>query len=472
MTIGKRRTHKGRKMETDLTVGKPMRVIMRFMIPVLIGNVFQTLYNMADTIIVGNFVGADALAAVGSTGTIMFLVLGFSQGLTTGFTVLTSQCFGAKDEDGTKRSVANAILLSLIVSIAVTVISVASMHGLLRLMNTPDEIFDDAYTYITIICYGTICSVYYNLFSSMMRAVGDSRTPLFFLIFSACLNVVLDLVFIIRFQMGVAGAAIATDISQGISAVLCFLFIWKKMKVLHPERSMWRISRSFTRQQVGVGLPMALQFAITASGTMVMQSAINIFGATAVAAFTAASKMQNILTQWFQSTGMTMATYSGQNYGKGDAERIHAGIRASLISTCLYAVIAGVLANLLLPSLMTLFFSVDTDMSAIMPYAQTYIFLCTLFYIPLGVIFIFRNTMQGCGYGFLPMCGGFVELGCRLAMTVLSIHLHSYPMAAFGDPAAWLGAAVFTMIACIHVMKLVDQKLKYEPAARRRKADA
>lgn len=446
-------------MGTDLTKGRPMAVIMKFMIPLLIGNIFQTLYNMADTIIVGRYVGENALAAVGSTGTIMFLVIGFAQGLSTGFTVLTSQRYGAKDDAGTRQSVANGVLLSCIMIVIVTVVSTLSMKPLLTLMNTPEVIFDDALTYITIICLGTVCSVFYNLFSSLMRAVGDSRMPLFFLVFSACLNVVLDLVFIINFHMGVAGAAWATNISQGISAILCVVYMRRRMQILTPKKGMWRLDKNASEKQLRVGIPMALQFAITASGTMIMQAAINVFGATAVASMTAASKIQNILSQWFVSTGMTMASYCGQNYGKGDAKRIKDGVRAAVISNVIYAIIAGVLINLVLEPAMSLFFSGGTDLSEMMPYAREYILYCTICYIPLAFIFIFRNTMQGCGYGLLPMLGGVVELVCRLVTALLSIHLHSFTLAAWCDPSAWIGAGIFTLIACIYVMRRVDREL-------------
>ena len=229
-------------MTLDMTKGNPFPIILKFMIPLFIGNVFQQLYNMADTIIVGRFVGADALAAVGATGTIMFLVLGFSQGLCTGFTVPTSQVYGAKDYARVKRSVANGILLAAIVIIVMTTLSVTTMRPLLRLMNTPANIFEDAHTYISIICMGIVASVYYNLFSAFLQAVGNSKVPLCFLVFSACLNVVLDLFFIIVLKLGVAGAALATDLSQGISATLCLFYIYKKEKVLWPEHHDWRIN--------------------------------------------------------------------------------------------------------------------------------------------------------------------------------------------------------------------------------------
>lgn len=312
-------------MEKDMTRGNPLSLILKFTIPLLIGNVFQQLYNMADTIIVGRFVSSDALGAVGSTGTIMFLIVGFAQGITAGFSVLTSQRFGAKDMEGVKRSVANGIILSLICTIILTFCGLICMKPLLHIMNTPENIFQDAYTYIMIIVAGLVTTVFYNLFSSYLRAVGNSQIPLAFLVFSAVLNVILDLVFIIYFHMGVAGAGYATILAQGISAFLCAIYIYVKMPALTPERRHWRLHGRDSRLQMTMGIPMALQFAITASGTMIMQAAINLFGSAAVASFTAAGKLQNLAVQGMTAMGQTMATYSGQNYGKGDLARIKKG---------------------------------------------------------------------------------------------------------------------------------------------------
>lgn len=447
-------------MQTDMTKGSPLSIILRFAFPLFIGNVFQQLYNMCDTIIVGRFVGQNALAAVGSTGTIMFLVLGFSSGLTSGFTVLTSQRYGAGDPDGVKKSVANGTFLALILIVLMTTVSIAVMHPLLHLMNTPSEIYEDAYAYISIICWGIFCSVAYNLLSALLRAVGNSRMPLVFLVFSACLNVVLDLVFIINFHMGTAGAAIATDLSQGISSVLCLFYIMKKVPELVPEKGMWRFYPDATSKQLRVGIPMALQFGITASGTMIMQAAINLYGATAVAAFTAASKVQNLVTQGNIAMGQTMATYSGQNYGAGNYERIRKGVRCSMGAITVYALAAAFVVVAALEPLMSIFFSSGTDLTDMMPYARTYIICCAIFYIPLGFIFIFRNTMQGCGYGLLPMLGGVVELGCRLALAALSMVTMNYVMASLCDPMAWLGAGIFTGIAYRYVIRRVKNTLE------------
>lgn len=446
-------------MEKDMTKGNPLSLILKFTIPLLIGNVFQQLYNMADTIIVGRFVSSDALGAVGSTGTIMFLVVGFAQGITAGFSVLTSQRFGAKDTDGVKRSVANGILLSLICTIVLTVVGLICMKPLLRMMNTPENIFRDAYTYIMIIVAGLITTVFYNLFSSYLRAVGNSKIPLVFLVFSAVLNVILDLVFIICFHMGVAGAGYATILAQGISAILCVIYIYMKMPALRPERKHWRLHGRDSRMQMTMGIPMALQFAITASGTMIMQAAINLFGSDAVASFTAAGKLQNLAMQGMTAMGQTMATYSGQNYGKGDLHRIRKGVRAALLSSVVYAVCVGAFVWLALKPSLGLFFAENVDMSVMMPWAETYIHICAVFYIPLSVIFVFRNTMQGCGYGFLPMMGGVAELVARLVVALIAMRVVSYPLACFCDPAAWVAAALFTGISYIYVSKDIGKKL-------------
>ncbi len=446
-------------MNLDLTKGNPMKVIWEFMIPLFIGNVFQQLYNMCDTIIVGRFVGAGALGAVGSTGTIMFLVIGFSTGLTQGFTVLTAQRCGAKDEEGMKISVANAILLSIVVILVMTTASLLAMRGILTLMNTPKAIFRDAETYITIICKGIVCSVAFNLFSAFLRSVGNSKAPLVFLIISAVLNVVLDLCFIINFHMGVAGAAHATVLSQGVSAALCVVYILKKVRILVPYKDQWHFHRHATKAQLTVGVPMALESAITASGTMIMQTAVNSFGAVAVEAFSASNKIQSLLTQGMFSMGQVMASYTGQNYGKGDVDRIHKGVKAAVLSMCIYSVAAAVLVIVLTPATMRLFFASHENFTELLKWARPYVWFCTVCYIPLSFIFIFRSTMQGCGYGLLPMCSGITELLCRTATAGLSMHFHNYLLAAFCDPSAWIGAGIFTLIAYSYIIRQVAKQM-------------
>ena len=328
-------------MGTDMTKGRPLPVLLRFTIPLLLGNLFQQFYNMADTIIVGRYMGAGALAAVGSTGIIMFLITGFAQGLTSGFTILTAQRYGAGDTAGVKRSVSAGIFLSAVTTVVLTGFFLAVMDPLLRLMQTPEDIFQEAGRYIRIIAAGTAACVFYNLFSAFLRAVGNGRAPLFFLVFSACLNVALDLALIVGGGMGVEGAALATVLSQAVSAVLCGGYIFLKTPDLTPGAGQWRPHRGDVRRELSIGIPMALQFAITASGGMVMQSAVNQFGSLAVAAYTAAGKLETLVEQGMIALGQAMASYAGQNFGKGDLDRVKKGVRAGMTVTVVYAVMAG-----------------------------------------------------------------------------------------------------------------------------------
>lgn len=447
-------------MELDMTKGRPLPVLLRFTLPLMIGNVFQQLYNMADTVIVGRFVGADALAAVGSTGTIMFLLTGLAQGITSGFAILTSQRYGAGDEKGVRKSVANGILLSLWASVLLTALAAIGLRPVLRIMNTPDDILSEAYTYIMIITLGLSASVFYNLFSAFLRAVGDSRMPLFFLIFSACLNVALDLLLIVFFRLGTAGAALATVVSQAVSAVLSGLYILRKVPILNPIAGEWKLDKNDSERQLAMGIPMAFQFAITASGGMFTQTAVNLFGSEAVAAYTAAVKLEGLVEQGMVAIGQAVATYGGQNCGKGDLPRIRSGVRAALFAVAIYGILAAVIMCTALRSALGVFFAGDVDLSAMWPWAWTFTKICTVFFIPLGTIFVFRNVMQGCGYGFLPMFGGVVEMVARLFTALTAINLHSYKLACFCHPAAWTLAAVFLGCSYLYVMRRMERKRK------------
>lgn len=452
-------------MGTDMTKGRPLPVLLRFTIPLLLGNLFQQFYNMADTIIVGRYVGAGALAAVGATGIIMFLITGFAQGLTSGFTILTAQRYGAGDTAGVKRSVSAGIFLSAATTVVLTGFFLAVMDPLLRLMQTPEDIFQEAGRYIRIIAAGTAAGVFYNLFSAFLRAVGNSRVPLFFLVFSACLNVALDLALIVGGGMGVEGAALATVLSQAVSAVLCGGYIFLKTPDLTPGAGQWRPHRGDVRRELSIGIPMALQFAITASGGMVMQSAVNQFGSLAVAAYTAAGKLETLVEQGMIALGQAMASYAGQNFGKGDLDRVKKGVRAGMTVTVVYAVMAAVLGTVFLRPAMSLFFA--GDISAMMPWARTYMNICVVFFIPLGAIFVYRNVMQGCGYGFLPMAGGIAELLARLVTAVFAMKMGSYVLTCFCHPAAWTAAAVFLRVSYERVIRKAEREKRAEdpPAA-------
>lgn len=444
-----------------MTKGSPLRLISKFIIPLIIGNIFQQLYSMVDTIIVGRFVGVDALAAVGATGSICFLILGFTQGLTTGFTVLTAQRFGASDLDGMRKSIANAAILSVFVTIIMTAISIGCMDGLLTMMNTPANIYDMTKEYIIIICAGICCSVLYNILASILRAIGNSVVPLVLLVISSIINVVLDYVLIVYVHMGVGGAAVATIVSQGISGVLCLIYIMKRVPILHVAKHHWMPDSHCIKNQLRIGIPMALQFSITAIGTILVQAALNLLGSTVVASYSVSCKVEQLVTQPFLAMGATMATYSAQNRGINDLKRIKAGVRVANIMSAIYAVAIYFVVCAILPYAIRLFVTEDIEM--VYGYAKTYIELCGLFFVPLGMIFIFRNTMQGCGYAFLPMMGGVVELIVRSVVAFIAARMLSYLGVCIANAGAWLGAGIFLWICYYFVMrKMVRDKETYE----------
>lgn len=438
-------------MQKDMTAGSPAKAIVGFTIPVFIGNIFQQFYSMVDTIIVGKFVGTKALAAVGSVGTINFLIIGFMLGLTAGFTVLTAQRYGAGDMKNMRRTVGSAAVLSLIVTLVMTLVSMLGMRGLLQFMHTPEDIFADAYQYIMIICGGIFATVLYNLLASVLRALGNSQVPLYFLILSALLNVVLDLLFIIVFHWGAAGAAYATVISQGVSGILCLVYIVKKMPELRLEKEDFRLSAHIVKMQVGIGIPMALQYSITAIGTMMVQSALNMLGSMAVAAFTAASKVEQIATQAYVALGTTMATFCAQNMGAGKLDRIRRGFRATTWIGVAYSLVFGLLTAFFGKYLTYLF--VSSDVQTLMGQVDIYLKCASLFFIALNIVNVYRNGIQGMGYGVLPMMAGVAELLGRGIVALAAGLNRSYLLACLASPVAWVFAGVLLLFMYRVVMK-------------------
>lgn len=444
-------------VQSDMTTGNPMKIIFNFTLPIFIGNVFQQFYNMADAVIVGKFVGNNALAAVGSTGTIMFLIYGFVVGMTAGFTVLTAQKFGAGDMPAMRRTVAGASFLSLLVGLVLTAAFMAFMKPWLTLMHTPEDIFADAYAYIMIISAGILAQMLYNLLASILRALGNSRVPLYFLILSALLNIVLDLVFIIVFHMGAAGAAAATVISQGVSGALCLVYIVKKVPLLHMTREDWKLSGALLGTQIRIGIPMALQYSITAVGTMMVQASLNILGSTLVAAYTAAGKIEQIVTQAYVAMGTTMATYGAQNMGAGNISRIRQGFKASTVIGVVYAVVSAALV-MTVGKYMTYLF-VSEDVALIMDSVNTYLVCAGIFFIPLAIVNIYRNGIQGLGYGLLPMMAGVAELAGRGVVAVIAARQKSYLGVCLASPAAWVLAALLLIGMYYYVVKIDLKKI-------------
>lgn len=438
-------------MVRDMTVGSPTKRILNFTAPIFIGNIFQQFYSMADTIIVGKFVGNAALAAVGACGSLMFLILGFLQGLTAGFTVVTAQHYGAGNQKAMRRSVASAGLLSAVVSVVLTVLSMGTMEEILEWMNTPADMYGQAYGYIMVICGGIVAQVLYNLLASILRAVGDSKRPLYFLILAAFLNVVLDLWFIAGFHMGAEGAAWATVISQGVSGVLCLYYIYKKVPELHLHREDFQLDVSMMKWQMAIGFPMAFQYSITAIGTIVLQACLNTLGSVAAAGFAAACKIEQVVSQAYVALGTTMATYCAQNMGAGKKERLRQGFRSATWIGILYAVLSGLLIITVGKYLTVLF--VSENLNAITGYVDTYLKCVGISFIPLVFVNVYRNGIQGMGFGLLPMTAGVAELIGRSVMAVAAAWLGSYVGMCFAAPMAWVLAGGLLVAMYLYLMK-------------------
>ena len=433
-------------MTHDMTTGSPMRLIVMFTIPLLIGNVFQQLYSMADTVIVGRTIGVQALAAVGATGPLCFLVLGFFFGFSSGVTVVTAQRFGAKDARGVRRSIAMATMLCAAISAAATIGSV-----ILRLMNTPEDIFDGSYAYLVVIFIGIGATVFYNLISGIIRALGDSRTPLIFLIIASILNIALDFIFILWFGMGVAGAAWATVISQLASGVWCLRFARRKYSQFQLNRQDWRFDWNFAWEHLRIALPMAFQFSITAIGVIVMQTVLNTFGSTAVAAFTAAAKIDQLAVQPGFSIGIAIATYAAQNYGAGLYRRIREGVnKCSLLST-VFAILMGAAVIVFCPQFTRLF--VGDGHPEVIPLVRTYMLTNGSCYVILGLLFVYRNALQGIGRAFVPMMAGASELVVRTVAAPVLGGAIGYVGVCLSNPLAWIGATIPLAIAYFWVIR-------------------
>ena len=435
----------------DMTVGKPSKLIIQFMIPMFLGNVFQQFYNVADSIVAGQFLGVQALAAIGSTGSLMFFVTGWMNGMSSGFAILVSQWFGAKKYDRMRHYVAMSVYLSIILSVLMTVGFLAANVPILRMMNYSPDIMPDVTAYMGIIYAGLIVTAAYNALAAFLRALGDSRSPLYFLIISAAINVVLDIVFIVYGGMGVDGCAYATVIAQAISALLCFIYIVKRYPILHLKREDFRISFCSWGRLLALGIPMALQFSITAIGTIIVQGAVNVYGEIYMAGFSAAGKLQNIIATVFSAFGATIATYVGQNRGAGKMDRVRQGVRTTQMMIIVYSVFAMAVVLLLGRYMMWIFVSPsETEVIDVAVLYFRTVFWCYPF---LGSIFLYRNTLQGLGYGLVPMLGGVFELVARAGIVLLVAGRTSFVGVCLSDPAAWLSALIPLVPYYIYIMK-------------------
>lgn len=427
-------------MMKNMTEGKPYRLILTFMIPVLFGGLFQNFYNIVDSMIVGRYIGVEALASVGSTTHLIFFVNGWIMGMTSGFAIMISQRYGAKDEKGLKHYVAMSVWLCVIMSVVLTIALLIFNEKLLRLVNTPADIFGMTKGYVTIMFAGIPVTIVYNMLSAIARALGDSKTPLYFLVISSVLNVGLDLLFVAVLHIGVEGAALATVLAQCVAAVLCLFYVWKKYEIIHfqKEHSHWNGQSVWKLMQMGV--PMGLQFSITAIGGLIVQSSLNMLGATYIAAYSAANKIQNLVLQVFPSLGSAVATYVGQNYGAGRIDRIKRGVKTSVILCGSYSLIVMIAAYFFLAPAVQIF--VDDPTGQIQEISRQMFQICLWFYFPLGLIFIYRNALQGLGNGIVPMLGGVFELLARAVAIAVLFQPLQFVGICITDPAAWVSALI------------------------------
>ena len=445
-------------MTKDLTSGSPLKVILLFSLPLVLGNLFQQFYALADTIIVGRFCGVSALASVGATGSVNYLILGFVIGVCNGFAIPIAQLFGARDYKDLRRHVANAAWLCMAASVVLTISTVALTRPMMQLMQTPDDIIDGAVIYIGWIFAGIPFIFLYNMVAAIMRALGDSKTPLYFLILTSALNIGLDLLFIVPFHFGVFGAALATDISQVISGVLSFIYLRRKFDVLKMEKDDLAFSKKASIRLLGIGVPMGLQCSITAIGSVVLQGAVNGLGSDIVAAQTAGGKAAQFLSVPLESIGTAMTTYASQNMGAHDLNRVNKGVNTALGIGCVYSVASFLILRVLDKALIGLF--LESSQTEIMANAQSFIFWNSVFYIPLAVLIIYRYTIQGLGYSSLAMFAGVAEMIARAMVGFLFVPLWGYFAACIANPVAWFFACFFLIPAYI----VVFRKLKQEKA--------
>lgn len=448
----------------DLTVGSPMKLILSFMLPLLFGLLFQQFYSMVDTVVVGKFLGVDALAGVGSTGSINFMVLGLCNGVCAGFAIPVAQKFGQKDFEGLRRFVGNMIWLGIAIALLVTLLTTTLCGQILRWMDTPEETFSFAYDYIWVIFLGIPATMLYNLLSGVIRSLGDSKTPLVFLILSSLLNVALDVLFIVLFRMGVAGAGWATLLSQLISGLMCLGFIIKRFPLLHLDREDLHFRWVYARHLLNMGLPMGLQYSITAIGSILLQTAVNGLGANAMAAVTAGSKVYMLCACPYDAIGTTAATYAGQNLGAGKPERVHQGVRACTVLGVAYA--AGIfLAMYFWGSQLCLMFLDTKDaaaVAAIGTLSRQFLLTNLVFFVPLLFVNLLRFTIQGLGFSEFAVFAGVFEMVARGVFGLCLVPWLGFPAVCFASPAAWVMADLFLFPAYYACMK--KRGYKFEKA--------
>ena len=444
----------GSIMEKDMTKGSPMRLILGFAVPLLFGLLFQQFYSMVDAIIVGHYLGVDALASVGATGSVNFLIVGFCMGVCNGFAIPIAQEYGAKHEENLRRYVANCVWLSVIFAVIITVSVVILCRPILQTMKTPANIIDSSYSYIVIIFLGIPVTFLYNMTAAILRSLGDSKTPVVFLVMAAIMNIFLDLLCIIVFHMGVSGAAVATVVSQAVAGMCCLIYMYKKYTILKMSKEEWRWNRDCVGKLCNMGIPMGLQYSITAIGSVILQSAVNGIGSAAVASVTAGGKLSMLLMCPFDAMGSTMATYGGQNVGAGDLDRVNKGLKSCTLLGLGYSVIAIGIVYLTGRNLLLLF--LDAGGGTILNNAFTFVCTNVLFYFPLALVNIVRFLIQGMGFSKLAVFAGAFEMLARGLAGFVLVPFFGFRAVCFANPLAWIFADIFLIPAFFYVRRIME----------------
>jgi len=442
----------GKTKITKMTEGRPLTLILNFSIPMLFGLLFQQLYNLVDTIIVGQTLGDNALAAVGSTGSINFLINGFCIGICSGFAIPVAQRFGAESYSSMRKFVGNSIVLSAILSVAITTVVCIFCYQILSVMRTPEEIIDLAYIYIEIIFLGIPVTFLYNLTAGIIRSLGDSTTPTYFLILAAGINVVLDIVFILVFKMNVEGPALATVISQFIAGASCVIYMIKKFPILKLSKGDLVLGKHHTQVLMFMGIPFGLQYSITAIGSVVLQTAVNGLGTVAVASMTAGGKLSQFVVCPFDALGGTMATYAGQNVGAKDIPRVKKGIWTAQLLGTIYAIISLIVLLFVGRILLRMF----TDTAVVIEQAMLFLIVNALTYTLLAAVNIFRFAIQGMGFSGFAIYSGVMEMIARILVAFVFVPIIGYEGAVWASPVAWLFAVIFLVpgfYSCCHKLE-------------------
>lgn len=431
----------------DLTTGNPIKQMIKFALPVCLGNIFQLFYSLADTRIVGSTLGESSLASVGATTSISTLLIGFLSGMTNGFSIVVAQQFGEKNEKKIKKTVAASLFLGLIISVIISIISISFLDEILKILNVSEELYNESTLYIKVILLGITATMFYNAFAGILRAIGDTFAPLMFLIIACGLNIFLDLFFILKLDLGVSGAGLATVISQGFSVLLCIIYMWKKYPIFRVEKKDFFIKLELLKRLFYSGFSMAMMMSLVFFGTLALQTAINTFGTNIIVAHTASRKLTEFFMLPFSVFGITMATYCGQNKGANEPERIKKGIWQALFITWGWSVIVIILSYTIAPFL--IYMVTGTTNREIILTSQKYLRINTIFYFVPATISILRNAMQGIGDHFTPIFSSGLELIGKISVVIFLVPSLEYFGIIISEPIVWVVMVIPLIIKII-----------------------